>query len=475
MAGCRMKLELSRVALGKGRLGVLKGLGKTGQLSLEVPGCLLHTHLGTVPHLTQDTLSTLSTLPSVTQITLSNIAEHQEVLEEFKDGFRKFAGLHDTVLYCALHDPATPCPTGHTTNKTVSVWGKGREPELVPEHGGRRDVADQHLPIRGSESQWIAHLATWMSVSWFTKIPGVAMLQLKHMRLEEYILSTSWRAWRCFGVVEGGDILEERVRSAKETAKRPVSGFCLDGLQTGSMDQALRTQLISAVTKELPEDKPRHSDKSLLHMSAPLPAVMEDLCGSQRELKACEELKHTRVHMLLEGLLQGVGRPDEVLASVEAGVDLFEGFFPFQVTERGCALIFNFNISSNPELAGRAPPAELEPGEDQETAGDSQHNGDLNPDDQTQMTSFEINLKDKRYQGDFRPLVEGCGCYCCRNHQRAYLHHLLVTNELLAGVLLMIHNTAHYHAFFSALRDALAEDTLDLLKRRVLGQTERKD
>lgn len=60
-----------------------------------------------------------------------------------------------------------------------------------------------------------------------------------------------------FGVVEGGDILEERVRSARETAKRPVGGFCLDGLQTGSMDQTLRTQLITAMIKELPEDKPR--------------------------------------------------------------------------------------------------------------------------------------------------------------------------------------------------------------------------
>lgn len=62
---------------------------------------------------------------------------------------------------------------------------------------------------------------------------------------------------RVFGVVEGGDILEERVRSARETAKRPVAGFCLDGFQTGAMDQELRTQLITAVTKELPEDKPR--------------------------------------------------------------------------------------------------------------------------------------------------------------------------------------------------------------------------
>lgn len=60
-----------------------------------------------------------------------------------------------------------------------------------------------------------------------------------------------------FGVVEGGDILEERLRSARETAKRPVAGFCLDGFQTGAMDQALRTQLITAVMKDLPEDKPR--------------------------------------------------------------------------------------------------------------------------------------------------------------------------------------------------------------------------
>lgn len=84
-----------------------------------------------------------------------------------------------------------------------------------------------------------------------------------------------------------------------------------------------------------------------------------------------------------------------------------------------------------------------------------------------------------RYQDDFRPLVEGCGCYCCKNHQRAYLHHLLVTNELLAGVLLMIHNTAHYHGFFGALREALATDKLDVLKKRVLGdgslQRDRKE
>ncbi|XP_026148027.1 queuine tRNA-ribosyltransferase accessory subunit 2 [Mastacembelus armatus] len=432
MAGSRMKLELTRVVQGRGRLGVLKGLGKTGQHSLEVPGCLLYTHLGTVPHLTQDTLHTLSKLPSVTQVTLSQIVEHQEVLEEFKDGFRKFAGLHDTVLYCSLHDPAAPCPTGYTTNKTVSVWGSSGRIELT--------VAKFMALQKTVQPDWYQSMAdgeTWQNNASRKRVRKSVDRTLAH--LDECLLvhqnSQELEAVEVFGVVEGGDILEERVRSARETAKRPVAGFCLDGLQTGSMDQALRTQLIIAVTKELPEDKPR--------------------------------------------LLQGVGRPDEVLACVEAGVDLFESFFPFLVTERGCALCFSFGISPDLERAVRASPAVLELNEEGDTARDTQLNGDLILDDQTQMTYFEINLKEKRYQDDFRPVVEGCGCYCCKNHQRAYLHHLLVTNELLAGVLLMIHNTAHYHGFFVAVREALAKDKLDVLKRGVLGerggQTERKD
>ncbi|XP_075906527.1 queuine tRNA-ribosyltransferase accessory subunit 2 isoform X1 [Nelusetta ayraudi] len=420
MAGGRMKLELSRVVQGKSRLGVLKGLGRTGKHSLEVPGCLLYTHLGTVPHLTQDTLHTLSSLPSVTQVSLSHVAEHQEVLEEFKVGFRKFAGLHDTVLYCSLHDPAAPCPTGYTTNKTVSVWGSGGRIEVT---------AAKFMALQAAvQPDWYHSMAdgeTWQGNTSRKRVRKSVDRTLAH--LDECLLahqkSRELDGVEVFGVVEGGDILDERLRSARETAKRPVAGFCLDGFQTGAMDSALRAQLMAAVAKELPEDKPR--------------------------------------------LLQGVGRPDEVLACVEAGVDLFESFFPFQVTERGCALSFSFDFSPDPERAGSAPPAVLEQDHVEAVA---EPNGELRVDDQTQMTRFEISLKDERYRDDFRPLVEGCGCYCCKNHQRAYLHHLLVTNELLASVLLMIHNTAHYHGFFGALREALAADQLDLLKRRVLSE-----
>lgn len=206
--------------------------------------------------------------------------------------------------------------------------------------------------------------------------------------------------------------MEERLRSARETAKRPVGGFVLDGFHSAAMDQDVRLQLIKATSAELPQEKPRW--------------------------------------------VLGVGRPDEVISCVEAGVDLFESFFPFQVTERGCALSFNYTIDPDPETAvlefnGEVPAVKK-----------LNSNGDEN------ATPYEMNLKDKRYQDDFRPLVEGCCCYCCKKHMRAYVHHLLVTNELLGGVLLMLHNMAHYLGFFKALREAIASDCLQDFKNRVL-------
>ncbi|KAL1006530.1 hypothetical protein UPYG_G00073480 [Umbra pygmaea] len=419
-----MKLELARVVQGC-RLGVLTGLGRAGQHSLEVPGCLLYTRCGSVPHLTQDTLHTLSNLPSVTQLTLSTLAEHQEVLEEFNEGVRKFAGLHDTVLYCSLHDPATLSPTGHITNKTVSVWGSGGRIELSVD----KFMALQKA-VQPDLYQSMADGETWPSNTSRKRVRKSVDRTLAH--LDECLLlhhkTQELKGVEVLGVVEGGDVMEERVRSARETAKRPVGGFCLDGLQSAAMGQNLRTQLITAVIKELPEDKPR--------------------------------------------LLQGVGRPDQVLSCVEAGVDLFESFFPYQVTERGCALTFTFNITTDPETSGtgvQAAPTVLKLDEDKPEVNIVENDGpDHLPEDQSSMTPFEINLKDKRFRDDFGPLVEGCGCYCCKNHQRAYLHHLLVTNELLAGVLLMLHNTAHYCAFFSALRGAIASNRLEHLKERVL-------
>ncbi len=55
-------------------------------------------------------------------------------------------------------------------------------------------------------------------------------------------------------------------------------------------------------------------------------------------------------------------------------------------------------------------------------------------------------------RADTSPFVPGCSCWACSRHTRAYVHHLLHTHEMLAGVLLELHNTTWWLSFFDAIR-----------------------
>ncbi|XP_053421708.1 queuine tRNA-ribosyltransferase accessory subunit 2 [Nycticebus coucang] len=413
-----MKLNLTKVVNGC-RLGKIKNLGKTGDHTMDIPGCLLYTKTGSAPHLTHQTLRNIHVLPAMAQLTLSSLAEHHEVLAEYKEGVGKFIGMPESVLYCSLHDPVIPCPAGYVTNKSVSVWGVGGRVEMT---------VSKFMAIQQAlQPDWFQCLSDGevsceeaTSIKRARKSVDRSLLFLDNcLRLQEdsEVLQKSV----IIGVIEGGDVMEERLRSARETAKRPVGGFLLDGFQGNPTTLETRLHLLSSVTAELPEDKPR--------------------------------------------LVSGISRPDEVLECIERGVDLFESFFPYQVTERGCALTFSFDYQPNPEetlLQQNGTQEEIKC-VDQikkiKTTGCNQ-----------EMTSFEINLKEKKYQEDFNPLVRGCSCYCCKNHTRAYIHHLLVTNELLAGVLLMMHNFEHYFGFFHSVREALKSDKLAQLKELIHRQ-----
>ncbi|KAM5336751.1 queuine tRNA-ribosyltransferase accessory subunit 2 isoform 2-T2 [Glossophaga mutica] len=327
--------------------------------------------------------------------------------------------MPESLFYCSLHDPVSPCPAGYVTNKSVSVWGVGGRVEMT---------ASRFMAIQQAlQPDWFqclsdgeASCAEASSIKRARKSVDRSLLFLDHcLRLQEE--SEVLQKSTIIGVIEGGDVMEERLRSARETAKRPVGGFLLDGFQGNPATLETRLKLLSSVTAELPEDKPR--------------------------------------------LISGVSRPDEVLECIERGVDLFESFFPYQVTERGCALTFSFDYQPNPEetlLQQNGMQEEIKCADQTKkikTASCDQ-----------EMTSFEINLKEKKYQEDFDPLVRGCSCYCCKNHTRAYIHHLLVTSELLAGVLLMIHNFEHYFGFFHSIQEALKSDRLALLKELIRRQ-----
>ena len=93
--------------------------------------------------------------------------------------------------------------------------------------------------------------------------------------------------------------------------------------------------------------------------------------------------------------MMGVGMPEDLLAATAQGVDMFD-----------CVI---------PTRHGRSHTA-------------------FGPDGQT------LKMRNQQYADDERPLAEGCACYCCRNFSRAYPRHLSVAKEMLAGILLSIHN-----------------------------------
>ena len=106
----------------------------------------------------------------------------------------------------------------------------------------------------------------------------------------------------------------------------------------------------------------------------------------------------------------GVGRPEDLVEAVAAGVDLFDCVMPTRNARNG-----------------------------------------------TLFTSEgKVNIKREEYRSDPRPLDPACPCEACAQYSRAYLRHLFVSNEILASRLNTIHNLAYYLGLMKAMRDAVA-------------------
>ncbi|MDO8982716.1 tRNA guanosine(34) transglycosylase Tgt [Cypionkella sp.] len=112
--------------------------------------------------------------------------------------------------------------------------------------------------------------------------------------------------------------------------------------------------------------------------------------------------------------LMGVGKPDDIVGAVERGIDMMD-----------CVL---------PSRSGRTGQAWTPRG--------------------------QVNIKNARHMDDPRPLDEGCGCPCCANYSRAYLHHVFKSGEIIASMLLTWHNLHYYQVLMQGLRDAIAGQRL---------------
>ncbi|MGH2524786.1 MAG: tRNA guanosine(34) transglycosylase Tgt, partial [Anaerolineales bacterium] len=105
--------------------------------------------------------------------------------------------------------------------------------------------------------------------------------------------------------------------------------------------------------------------------------------------------------------LMGVGSPEDLVNGVRRGVDMFDCVLPTRVARNGAAMT----------RAGR------------------------------------MNMKNAPYARDPRPVEAGCACYCCANFSRAYIRHLVVSGEILASVLLTLHNV---HLLLTLMREMRA-------------------
>lgn len=109
--------------------------------------------------------------------------------------------------------------------------------------------------------------------------------------------------------------------------------------------------------------------------------------------------------------LMGVGTPENILRSVYYGVDFFDCVYPSRNGRHGHAYTSH----------GR------------------------------------LNLLNKKFEKDERPLEEGCDCPCCRRYSRAYVHHLMKSGEMLGMRLLVLHNLRFYNKLMEEIRAAIDE------------------
>ena len=167
-----------------------------------------------------------------------------------------------------------------------------------------------------------------------------------------------------FGIVQGGMFEHLRDESLAGLNEIGFDGIAIGGLSVGEPKEDM-LRVLQHIGPRLPADKPHY--------------------------------------------LMGVGTPEDLVAGVANGVDMFDCVMPTRNARNGWL-----------------------------------------------FTRFgDIKIKNARFKDDQRPLDESCNCYACRNFSRAYLHHLHRAGEILGAQLNTIHNLHYYLELMREIREAI--------------------
>lgn len=167
-----------------------------------------------------------------------------------------------------------------------------------------------------------------------------------------------------FGIVQGSVYDDLRRECARQLTLLDFPGYAIGGVSVGEGLELLK-KVVDYTAPFLPENRPRY--------------------------------------------LMGVGLPEDILESVERGIDMFDCVIPTRYARS--ATLFT--------------------------------------------RRGKIRLTHRRYRRDFFPVDASCDCYTCRNFSRAYLHHLYAANEILSAILAAIHNVRFYVKMMEEVRQAV--------------------
>jgi queuine tRNA-ribosyltransferase len=185
-----------------------------------------------------------------------------------------------------------------------------------------------------------------------------------------------------FGIVQGG--MHEALRDASLAGLEDIGfdGYAIGGLSVGE-PKADRNRILAHCAPRLPADRPRY--------------------------------------------LMGMGTPEDLVAGVLAGIDMYDCVLPTRNARNGWLFT---------------------------------RHGD-------------VKIRNAKYRDDTAPLDGACACYCCANFTRAYLHHLQKTNEILGARLNTVHNLHYYLGLMGELRRAIESGTLAATAAKLLEERTR--
>ena len=193
--------------------------------------------------------------------------------------------------------------------------------------------------------------------------------------------------------------MERSMRWAERSKAAFKGGGALFGIQQGGLDEELRGR----------------SAEALIEIGFDGYAVGGLAVGEGQEAM-CRVLDFAAPMLPADRprYLMGVGKPDDLVEAVLRGIDMFD-----------CVL---------PTRSGRTGQAFTADG--------------------------PINIRNARFAEDKEPLEPGCPCPTCSQFERAYVHHLVRSGEILGAMLMTEHNLWLYQRLMQAMRDAIGEARL---------------